>query len=103
MDKQMGLCISKTGAICYDPPATQEELKERRQSASCAKAIALGRFKTGRHAFLAVTGDVQVGWCSRRKDGWYIEDMDCETLAGPFTTLAAASSAGERVLAHLAR
>ena len=101
----MALRISKTGAVYCDDPFTLKGLEGRRQSASrvtpSGNAIALRRFKTGRHAFVAVAGDVQVGWCIKGDGGWYIEDMDYETLAGPFTTLAAASSAGEQVLAHL--
>src|SRR5262245_22289299 len=55
-------------------------------------SIALRRFETGRHAFVAIAGDVQVGWCIKHGGFWYIEDMDCKTLAGPFRTLAAADS-----------
>jgi hypothetical protein len=34
-------------------------------------AIALERFKPGRHAFVAVAADEQVGWCIKGDGGWY--------------------------------
>jgi hypothetical protein len=101
--QNMVLRISKTGAIYCDAPFTQAELEERQHPASVAvpaKAIALKRLEAGRHAFIAVAGDMQVGWCIRREGGWHIEDMDCNRLAGPFKTLAAVTSAGQQVLAH---
>jgi hypothetical protein len=97
------LRISKTGAIYHDAPFTQAELEERQHPASVvvpAKAIALKRLEAGRHAFIAVAGDMQVGWCIKRDGGWYVEDMDCTRLAGPFETLAAVTSAGQQVLAQ---
>jgi hypothetical protein len=36
---------------------------------------------------------VQIGWCVKRDSGWYIEDMNGRSLAGPFRTLDAADSA----------
>ena len=66
--------MSKTGAIYYEEPFTQAELEERQRSEGkvepAAKAIALERFEAGRHAFVAVAGDVQIGWCIRRDGGW---------------------------------
>jgi hypothetical protein len=101
--KHMVLRISKTGAIYWDAPFTHEEVRERHQSASSAgssgKAIALERFEPGCHGFVAVDGDVQVGWCVKRDGGWYIEDMDWNAVAGPFRTLAAATTAGQQVFA----
>jgi hypothetical protein len=102
--QRMVLRISKTGAIYWDAPFTQEELRERQQSVSCAnpsgKAIALARFAPGCHGFVAAPGDVQVDWCIKHDGGWYIEDMDYETLAGPYRTLAAATAAGQQVFAQ---
>jgi hypothetical protein len=60
------------------------------------------RFEAGRHAVVAVAGDVQIGWCTKRNAGWYIEDMDGENLAGPFHTLRAASKVADKVLARFA-
>jgi hypothetical protein len=54
--------------------------------------IALERFEAGRHAFIALNGDVQIGWCVKCKAKWYIEDMDGQVLAGPFPTLRVAES-----------
>ena len=96
--------MSKTGAIYYEEPFTQAELEERQRSEGkvepAAKAIALERFEAGRHAFVAVAGDVQIGWCIRRDGGWYIEDTDGHSIAGPFRTLASASTAGQEALAY---
>lgn len=81
------------------------EPQRRALAAACKRAglsIAFERFERGRHAVVAVRGDVQVGWCIRRDGGWWIEDMDCKTFAEPFCTLAAAASAGKQVFAHLA-
>jgi len=94
----MAIRISKTGAIYYDAPFTQEQP----QSASCAnptaEAVALERVEAGRHAFVAGAGQV-VGWCIKRDGGWYIGDRDGNSLAGPFGTLAGATSAGQQVFA----
>ena len=48
------------------------------------------------------TGDVQIGWCVKCNSGRYIEDMDGRSLAGPFRTLDAATSAADQVLAQFA-
>jgi hypothetical protein len=64
--------------------------------------IALEKFETGRHAFIAVNGDVQIGWCAKDKSNWYIEDMDGLRLAGPFRTIEEASKASSQVLARFA-
>jgi hypothetical protein len=95
------LRISNTGWIYDEAPSKEEELKEGGRSVRRApSAIALERFEAGRHGFIAAARDAQVGWCIRRDGGWYIEDMDCKSLAGPFRTLRAAASACQQVLAH---
>jgi hypothetical protein len=61
--------------------------------------IALRRFEAGRHAFLALNGDVQIGWCFRESPrAWIVTDVDDNRLAGPFPTLAEAEEAGIKVL-----
>ena len=98
----MILRISTTGWVYHEAPFAAEELEDAPQPARLPQpaAIALERFAAGRHALTAVSGGVQIGWCVKRDEGWYIEDMDCKTLAGPFRTLAAATGAGQQVFAH---
>jgi hypothetical protein len=61
--------------------------------------IALEAFEPGLWAFVAVSGDVQIGWCRKVGREWFVEDMDMNALAGPFRTLDDAKRAGTRVLA----
>lgn len=49
-------------------------------------------------AFVAVNGDVQIGWCRQASDGWRVEDMDGKRLAGPFKTRKLAEQAGVALL-----
>lgn len=63
--------------------------------------ISLERFEAGLWAFVAVNGDVQIGWCRKTRQGWQVEGMDCRCLAGPFKTLDQAQRAGLNELSHL--
>jgi hypothetical protein len=96
--------INKDGRDLLRGAVHPAELEERQHSEvkaePAAKAITLERFEAGRYAFIAVAGDVQVGWCIRRDGGWYIDDPDGNSLAGPFQTIAAAASASQQILAH---
>jgi hypothetical protein len=76
--------------------------KRSQHWASQFPSIALKRFEAGRHAFMAVPGDVQVGWCVKRDGKWHIQDMDCQDLAGPFSSLRAADEVSKKVLAEFA-
>jgi hypothetical protein len=73
-------------------PSPEKPIREER----------LERFEAGRHAFIAVHGDVQIGWCIKRDKKWHIQDMDCQDLAGPFPNLRTAARAGVKVLAEFA-
>lgn len=65
--------------------------------------ISLERLEAGLWAFIAVNGDVQIGWCRKTSQGWFVEDSDqCQQLAGPFKTRALAEEAGRKVLADQA-
>jgi hypothetical protein len=57
--------------------------------------------EAGLWAFVAVNGDVQIGWCRKTGEGWQIEDLDCKHLSGPFKNLAQAKQAGLTALAYL--
>jgi len=61
--------------------------------------IALEKCGAGLWAFVAVNGDVQIGWCRRTARGWQVEDMDCKVLSGHFKHLDQAKRAGVEVLA----
>lgn len=75
---------------------------QRQDTVTRSSLIALKRFEAGRHAFMAVHGDVQIGWCVKRDSKWHIEDMDGQDLSGPFLSMRAAARAGANVLAEFA-
>jgi hypothetical protein len=58
------------------------------------------QLEPGLWGFVAVNGDVQIGWCLI-DGGWYVEDIDENRLAGPFVNLNEAKRAGKVALAHL--
>ncbi len=49
-------------------------------------------------AFVAETGDVQIGWCRQEVSGWTVKDMDERLLAGPFKDFMEAIVAGKEAL-----
>lgn len=49
-------------------------------------------------AFVAVNGDVQIGWCRMEANGWNVRDMDEMHLSGPFKDAMEAISAGKEAL-----
>ena len=63
--------------------------------------IAVERVESDLWAFVAVNGDVQVGWCRRTRDGWWVEDMDENRLAGPFEDRDEAERVGTIELSDL--
>ena len=67
--------------------------------AAAPRPIALEMSRAGLGAFVAVNGDVQIGWCRRTARGWQVEDMDCNVLSGPFKHLDQAKRAGLDALA----
>lgn len=64
--------------------------------------ISIEKAEPGLWAFVAVNGDVQIGWCRQAADGWHVEDMDGKRLGGPFKTRKLAEQAGVALLSHLA-
>jgi two-component sensor histidine kinase len=64
--------------------------------------ITIERTEAGVYAFIAVNGDVQIGWCRKAHDGWCVEDTDNKRIGGPFKTLKDAKEAGFQLLRHLA-
>ena len=56
--------------------------------------IAIERIDDDLYAFIAIAGDVQVGWCRRLSSGWHISDMDEKSIAGPFESLEEAQMVG---------
>ncbi|MRG54199.1 hypothetical protein GF108_01200 [Phyllobacterium sp. SYP-B3895] len=64
--------------------------------------ISLEKAEPGLWGFVAVNGDVQIGWCRQASDGWYVEGMDGKRLGGPFKTRKLAEQAGAALLARLA-
>jgi hypothetical protein len=67
-----------------------------------SRPISLEKCEAGLWAFVAINGDVQIGWCRKTPQGWQVEDMDCKCLCGPFKSLDQAKQAGTKALAHLA-
>jgi len=67
--------------------------------AAASRSIVLEMSRGGLGAFVAVNGDVQLGWCRRTARGWQVEDMDCNVLSGPFKHLDQAKRAGVEALA----
>jgi hypothetical protein len=63
--------------------------------------VSMEKCEAGLWAFVAVNGDVQIGWCRKTGEGWQVGDMDCKHLSGPFKDLAQAKQAGLVALAHL--
>jgi hypothetical protein len=65
------------------------------------QAISMEECGAGLWAFVAVNGDVQIGWCRKTSDGWQVEDMGGKYLSQPFKDLAQAKQAGLTALAYL--
>lgn len=64
--------------------------------------ISMEKVEPGLWAFVAVNGDVQIGWCRQASEGWYVEDTDYNCLGGPYQTRKLAEQAGAILLSHLA-
>ena len=56
----------------------------------------------GTYGIVAITGDVQVGWCRQQDGGWFLFDMDECFIGGPFSDLATAESESALLLVDLA-
>lgn len=65
------------------------------------KPLILERVERGLWAFVAINGDVQVGWCRKFENGWWIEDMDGKRIGGPCKNRDHAEVLGVERLAHL--
>lgn len=65
-------------------------------------AITIKKAEAGVYCFIAANGDVQIGWCRKMNDGWWVEDTDCKRIGGPFATLKDTKEAGFQLLSHLA-
>jgi hypothetical protein len=63
--------------------------------------IVLECVEDGLWAFVAEDSDVQIGWCRKNGDGWWVEDMDGNCLAGPSKSRSQAEAIGINKLSHL--
>jgi len=47
-------------------------------------------FEDNVYSIVAVSGDVQIGWCRKIKGLWWLSDMNENTVGGAFEELSAA-------------